>query len=415
MPKVTIGSIRKIVLTIVLSLTLFAGGYYIGNRNKAQELKQQYPEVTIDRDTPANQQNLDFSLFWRVWDTVNERYYDKNGVIPAKMVYGAIQGMVASVGDPYTVFLPPSENKVVQEDLKGNFEGVGIQIGFKGAYLAVIAPLPDSPAQKAGIRAGDYILEIKDPQKDITKGTSGITVPEAVELIRGEAGTKVTLTLLRAGSDDPIVADLTREKIDIPSIVLTTVGEKNNIAHLQVTKFSEETLSEWNDAVLEIVKNPEIKGIVLDVRNNPGGYMQRAVDLASDFLDTGSTVVIEESGNGHREVLKTAGIPRLRSYKTVILVNAGSASASEILAGALRDQINTKIIGTKTFGKGTIQESEQISGGSGLHITIAKWLTPKGTWVHTNGLDPDVKIENNSEDSEEDQQLDEAVKMVLTV
>ncbi len=336
-------------------------------------------------------------------------YFDKSKLIPSKMVYGAIAGMVAAIGDPYTAFFPPEQNKVVQEDLKGGLEGVGIQIGFKGTQLAVIAPLPGTPAERAGVKAGDFIVGIKDDLKKIDHGTAGISLPEAVGEIRGEAGSIVTLTILRDGGDKPLIFDLTREKINVPSVVATY---ENGVAHIKLLKFAEDTNGEWDKTVSEIAtKCKDCKGIVLDLRNNPGGYLQGAVDIASDFVSSGSVIVIEQDGNEKKSEFKTSSGPRLIDYDLVVLVNGGSASASEILAGALRDLRGIKLVGEVSFGKGTIQEPDEFPDGAGLHITIAKWLTPNGTWVHGKGLTPDIKILDD-EKTTVDEQLQEAIKLL---
>jgi len=327
-------------------------------------------------------------------------------------VYGAIKGMVAAVGDPYTVFLPPQENKVVQEDLQGNFDGVGIQIGFIGTQLAVIAPLPDSPAEIAGLKAGDLIIAIKDEKKNFERATQGITLPEAVQAIRGPRGSVVTLTIMREGQEEPLEFDITRANIDVPSIRVEYVGEEGTIAHINVLKFGGETKEEWDKAVAELLLKPEIIGLVLDVRNNPGGYLQGAADLASDFVDNGKVVVIEEEGNAKiRTEYKNEKFPRLKNFSAVVLINKGSASASEILAGALRDQNDISLVGEKTFGKGTIQEPQQLEDGVGLHITIARWLTPDEVWVDGVGLEPDFAVEDDSE-TEEDEQLQKAIELL---
>ena len=412
-PKVTLASLRRAIILIIIFAGIFSAGYVLGHRGYRASFEK-FPQVSISRELPEERKGLDFSLFWRVWDTLDARYFDKSKLIPSEMVYGAIRGMVAAIGDPYTIFLSPSENKVVQEDLLGSFEGVGIQIGFKGTQLAVIAPLPESPAEKAGVKAGDFIVGIRDEQKDIDRGTVGITLPEAVRAIRGKAGTTVTLTLLREGEEEPIVADIVRAPIEVPSIVLDYVGEGEKIAHIKLLKFSGETLTEWEKVVIEILKKPEITGIILDVRNNPGGFLQAAVDLASEFLENGEVVVIEEEAAGVRNEFKVEKIGRFRNQKVVVLVNGGSASASEILAGALRDNKGTIIVGEKTFGKGTIQEPQQIEGDVGLHITIAKWLTPSRVWVNEGGLVPDVEIEDNPE-TEEDEQLQKAIDLLQNV
>jgi len=398
---------NALTLAIIVSVS-FGLGYTSGFKGYKASLG--FPEVKISREIPQNQ-NVDFELFWKVWDTLGAKYYDKSKIIPSEMVYGAIRGMVSALGDPYTVFLPPQEKKVVQEDLQGSFEGVGIQIGFKGTRLAVIAPLPGTPAEKAGVRAGDLILVIKDESRKINEGTDGISITDAVEVIRGPAGTSVTLTLLREGKDEPFEVEVVRQSINVPSIVLEYKGDDDSIAYIKVLKFSAETTAEWEEAVIELVKKSNLRGVILDLRNNPGGYLEKAVELSSDFLENKDTVVIEEGGDGTRNEYKVEKIGRLRKVDVVVLINEGSASASEILAGALRDNNRAELVGETTFGKGTIQEPMDVDGGAGLHITIAKWLTPNGLWVNEGGLKPDIEIEDK-EDTEEDEQLEKAVELL---
>lgn len=410
LPKIRFVLLRKVIMAIFIAGSFFGLGYYIGFKGFKAEFKD-FSNVNISREKPADKSAVDFSLFWRVWDTLELKYYDKSKISPREMVYGAIKGMVASLGDPYTIFLPPEENKIVEEDLSGSFEGVGIQIGFRGAQLAVVAPLPESPAQKAGVEAGDLIVGIKDEKAGVDRGTVGITLPEAVKLIRGEAGTTVTLTLIREGKDEPFRVDIVRNSIDVPSITLEKVGENESIAHIRILKFSGETVSEWNGMVIELLKDPNLEGIIIDVRNDPGGYLQAAIEIASDFLDNGETVVIEESAGGNQTPYTVERIARLKGMKTVMLVNGGSASASEILSGALKDQLDTPLVGKTTFGKGTIQEPEQVDSGAGLHITIARWLTPDGTWVNEVGLTPDYELDDNP-DTAEDEQLQKAIEVL---
>ena len=409
-PKIPLRLLRNIFVFIFFASLFFTSGYLFGKQGFETEI-QQFPKVSISRELPPANKNLDFNLFWRVWDTVHTKYFDKEKIKDADLVYGAIQGMVAAVGDPYTVFLPPSENKLVQEDLQGSFEGVGIQIGFKGSQLAVIAPLAGSPAERVGVKAGDFIIHIKDEKRNIDMGTIGINLEEAVRAIRGPAGTHVALTLLRKDVEEPIVLEVTREAIDVPSIVVDYVGKDRTIAHIKLLKFSGETLSEWEDKVVELLTNPDLSGIILDLRNNPGGFLQGAVELASDFLNTSDVVVKEEDYTSQTQEYRVEKLGRLRSQKMVVLVNQGSASASEILAGALRDKRGVKLVGEVTFGKGTIQEPQQINDGAGLHITIARWLTPSGFWVNEVGLKPDVEVEDK-EETEEDEQLLEALRLL---
>ncbi|OGM04227.1 hypothetical protein A2112_02800 [Candidatus Woesebacteria bacterium GWA1_42_12] len=409
LPKINFTLIRYLILALIVLAATFSAGYLIGFKGYQGSLAE-FPKVTITRELPQDKKDLDFSLFWRVWDTINTSYFDKEKVIPANMVYGAIEGMVSALGDPYTVFLPPDKNRVVQEDLLGSFDGIGIQIGFKGNQLAVIAPLPNSPSEKAGIEAGDFIVGIKDEAKGIERGTVGISITDAVSAIRGPAGTIVTLTLLREGQEEPIVVDVVRESIDVPSVTLTFVGDDENIAQVRLLKFGGETEAEWEEAVIEILKKQSLKGIVLDLRNNPGGYLQGAVDIASEFMKTGRVVVIEERGEQKSEYV-VEKIGRFPNTPLVVLVNQGSASASEILAGALRDDKKVKLVGEKTFGKGTIQEPQQVDGGAGLHITVARWLTPSGVWVDGEGLTPDFELEDNGE-TDEDEQLQKGIELL---
>lgn len=409
LPRFSLPFVRKLLTLICFLGIFFAFGYYLGRNGYSIEAER-LSKIDITRQVPADKK-ADFALFWRVWDRLSTTYFDASKLDPHKMIYGAIQGMVAGVGDPYTVFLPPEENKVTQEDLEGNFDGIGIQIGYRGTQLAVIAPLDGSPAQRAGVKAGDYIEAIKDEKKNVDVSTSGMDLPKAVEIIRGPVGTKVTLALVREGVDKPIVLDIVRESINVPSVVLSWVGQNQDVAHVKLLKFGAETDSEWQKTVREILKKKETGGIVLDVRNNPGGYMQGAIDIASEFLKVGSVVVVEERANGVKSEYEVERTGNLLNIPLVVLINQGSASASEILAGALRDVRKTRLVGETTFGKGTIQQPEDLDGGAGLHVTIAKWLTPSGFWVNEKGLEPDDKIKDDAATTE-DEQLQAAIKIL---
>ncbi len=397
--KLSFSKVRKSILGILLLIFVFVGGYQLGVQGFRAEVTKSF-QVKIDRQIPPDK-NVDFSLFWQVWDTLSAKYYDKSKLVPSEMVNGAIAGMVAAVGDPYTMFLPPKENKVVNEDLSGSFEGVGIEIGYKENKLAVVSPLPNSPAERAGVKAGDFIVRITDTAKKIDVATNSITLPEAVQSIRGPAGTKVSLTLVRDGNQTPIVVEITRAKLDVPSVTLSFVGKDQNIANIKLSKFDSETTSEWDKAAGQILQNSKVKGIIVDLRNNPGGYLQSAVEVAGDFVPTDTTIVMEERGDGTKIEYKSEKLGRLQNYEVVILINGGSASASEIFSGALRDVRYFKLVGEKSFGKGTVQEPIDTTNGSGLHVTTAKWLTPNGTWVHEVGLAPDVVITPKDTDKED--------------
>jgi carboxyl-terminal processing protease len=407
--RVKFSKVRNLILILIVAVGIFIGGYYLGVQGYRANITKSL-QVNVSRVVPSDV-NVSTDLFWQVWDKLNSDYYDKSKLVPSQMIYGAISGMVAAVGDPYTMYLPPDQNKVVNDNLNGSFEGVGIEIGYKNTHLAVVAPLAGSPAEAAGVKAGDYIIHIKDVAKKIDIDSSNLDLSTAVDDIRGTAGTVVTLTLLRDDGSTPIVVNLTRAKIDVPSIVLSWVGADKNIADIKLSQFDSNTDTEWNKAVDQILQNKNAKGIIVDLRNNPGGYLQSAVDIASDFVPAGTTVVIQQDGSSTKT--PTASEPlhqRLANYKVVALINGGSASASEILSGALRDDLKVKLVGDKSFGKGTVQEPIDITGGSGLHVTTAKWLTPDGIWVHGVGLTPDVSVALKDGDKT-DVQLDAAIKL----
>jgi carboxyl-terminal processing protease len=349
-------------------------------------------------------EEIDFSLFWEAYHKLQEKFVDKEKIDIQKIIYGAISGMVNSLQDPYTVFLTPEQSKRFEEDVKGTFEGVGMEIGIKKGQLQVIAPLEGTPAQRAGLKAGDKILKIDD------KSTEGMTLEEAVSLIRGPKGTKVKLTIFREGWEKEREFEIVREVIQVPSLKWEM---KDDIIYLRIYQFSERASFDFAKAAIEILSKPSQK-MILDLRDNPGGYLEVAQDIAGWFLEEGKTVVIEDFGNGERKEYKSEGPAKFSDYKIVVIINQGTASGAEILAGALRDNLGTILIGEKSFGKGSVQEMEKLSGGSSLKITVAKWLTPKGKLISEIGLEPDVKVEMTEKDFEEgkDPQLDKAIEIL---
>lgn len=373
-------------------------------------------EATISN---SGNSQLDLSLMWKVKAKLGQLYLDKNKIDDKKMTYGAIQGMVASLDDPYTMFLSPDENKSANDSLTGEFGGVGISLGYKDKNLAVMSPLVGTPADKAGLKAGDLILKITDITNNIDKDTAGMSLDEAVKLIRGKIGTEVTLKMYREGKSDYFNVTLKRENIVVPSVTVEFKEQNGKkVAWVKISTFTENLMiKEWDEAVLKI-KTEKAKGnfggIVLDLRNNPGGFLQASVLVASDFIKEG-TVVSQQSYDGSVEkynIDKTRG--NLLDDKTVVLINGGSASASEILAGALKDFNRAKLVGENSFGKGTVQQPEDFSDGSGLHITIAKWLLPSGKNIHGEGIAPDVEIKPSDDvNSKEDLQLNKAIETLL--
>jgi len=341
-------------------------------------------------------EKADMSLFWHVWNILERKYIDSTALEKRKMVYGAISGMVASLDDPYTIFLPPEANKLTEEDLGGQFGGIGIQLGYKDKTLAVISPLENTPAKKVGVMAGDIILNIKDDSKKIDTTTEGVSLPEAVKIIRGQEGTKVSLTLLREGEPNPIVKEITRSRIEVPTVVwhqLDYQGKK--VAYVQVYQFNQMMEKQWDDWLKTVVstkKSPNFAGVILDLRNNPGGYLNGAVFLASEFLKEPSIVVEQEYSSGKKDYYRVNRPGRLLNVPLVVLVNRGSASAAEIMAGALQHYKRAILVGEKTFGKGTVQEPENLPGGTGLHVTISRWLIPGGTSINKKGVMPDVNV-----------------------
>jgi len=393
-------NIRNLALGLALIAVVGAVGYKLGEKN------QVLPE--------GNQ--FDLSLMWRVRDALTQNYLDKDKVTDDKaLMYGSIKGMVEALDDPYTMFLPPEENKSANEDLAGSFAGVGISLGYKDKTLVAMSIIPKSPAEAAGVKTGDLILKIVDKANKVDKDTTGISLEEAVKLIRGKEGTEVTLSLYREGKSDTFDVTLTRDEINVPGLELEwkeSGGRK--IAWIKFYKFSEQIFDEWPEMVQRIKneKDSNYAGIILDLRSNPGGYLQASVMAASEFLSEG-IVVTQASTDGFKQdytVDKTRG--NLLNDKLVVLINGGSASASEILAGALKDYNRAKLVGEKSFGKGTVQETKDFSDGSGLHITIAKWLLPSGKNIHKEGIVPDIEVKFG-DDPNVDVQLNKAIEVLL--
>lgn len=399
----TLKKIRKaLVALIFLVLAGFSGWWVRG----------EYSQVELS--VPARKEEIDFLLFWDVWARLERDFIKKEEIEPQKMYFGAIEGMVSSLEDPYTVFLAPEENKRAKQDLNGDFEGVGIQIGFKQRRLVVIAPLNNTPAQRAGVKAGDLILRIEDEEKGIDRETMGISLPEAVELIRGPKGSSVILTLQSADDDKPRRVTIVRAMIIVPSV---EVEFKEGVVYLELSRFGDKTQKEWQEAIGKIKKrclpqNDECLGVVLDLRNNPGGYLSGSVFIASEFLESG--VVVYQEGKGDKEVYEVEHPGDLTKTPLVVLINGGSASASEIVAGALKVHQRAVIVGERSFGKGTIQEAQELPGGAGLHVTTARWLLPNEEAIDEEGLEPDYLIEN-PEDSEEDLQLEKAIELLVNI
>jgi len=387
-----------LIIALAISLSFFIGTY-------VSDQKHNRVLANAGGDTGISlPKDVDFSLYWRVWQTLKDNYVDKGKVDETALFYGSLKGMAEAVGDPYTLFLDPKANKQFKDDLMGSFEGIGAEIGLRNEIITVIAPLDGTPAQKAGIKAGDQIYAINGTS------TANMQVDEAVRLIRGQKGTNVVLTIYRQGDKDTKDYTIGRDLIVIKSV--TTERRADNIYVIKVSAFNDDTKGLFDKAVKEIVdKKP--KGIILDLRNNPGGYLETAVDMASEWIDKG-TIVIEQFGDKEQNKYLGKNRARLKGIKTVVLVNKGSASASEIVAGALKDTNLATIIGEKTFGKGSVQSLIDLGDGSAVKVTVAKWLTPKGTSINEQGITPNEEVKLTTQDWENnlDPQLDRAVKII---
>lgn len=360
--------------------------------------------VNVDRSKDGDVKEVDFDLFWTVWDSVKERHIYQP-VSDSDLFYGAIVGMVDGLADPYSVFMTPTESKDFFEEINGSFNGIGAEIGIKKEKLTIIAPLPGSPAEQAGIMPGDIVLAIDD------LSTTYMTVNSATTYIRGEKGTTVTLTIGREGVEESLDIDVVRDTIQVDSVQweMVSAGE-SNIAYINITHFNSDTALMFQDSLTDILlEQPD--GVILDLRNNSGGFFDAAIEISSKFLDKDSIVVYEQSAAGDEKVYKSRGEPSLDFLETVVLVNGGSASASEILAGALRDYDKATLIGTTTFGKGTVQELQTFPDGSSLKLTVSRWLTPDKHLIQDVGIFVDYYIKRTAEDysNDLDPQLDAAV------
>jgi carboxyl-terminal processing protease len=348
---------------------------------------------------------VDLSPFWKAWRIIEEKYAAPDGIDRQKMLWGAIQGALSSLDDPYTVFFPPEEKKFFESEVRGNFEGVGMEIGIRKGILTVVAPLKGTPASRAGIKAGDKILKIDD------KETSSLTVEEAVKLIRGPGGTTVRLTIISEGKDETREVSLVRETIKIP--ILEAEKKDNDIFVIKLHNFSERSPLEFRQALREFVLSGASR-LVIDLRNNPGGFLEAAVDVSSWFLDTGEVVVREKFKSGEERPHRSRGYNPFANLPLVIILNQGSASASEIVAGALRDHEKAKLVGEKSFGKGSVQEVLDVTDETSLKVTIARWLTPNGKDITESGILPDVEVKNTEEDEAQgrDRVLEKAIEVL---
>jgi carboxyl-terminal processing protease len=371
---------KNLGLTILM-VCLFVVGFVAG---RVFEDNKSAIQTAISGKSTVN-----FDLYWNVWDLMKSKYVDSSKATDQSMIYGSIKGMVDSFGDPATVFLDPDETKTFNEESEGNFfEGIGAELGYDNGQIIIITPLEGSPAKAAGIKAGDAILAIDGVQVDST-----MSIYNAVDKIRGTSGTQVTLNILHKGATTPVDITITRSSITVPSMSLDYVGTNKDTALFKVNRFTDASYSDWTanwDTNVNAIVKSGVKKVILDLRGNPGGYLDAAVYAADDFIDSGKVIVEQEDSSGNIQKTNSTAGGRLVNMQVVVLVDSGSASAAEILTGALQQSGRATVIGDKTYGKGTAQSVISLSDGSSLHVTVMKWLLPDGNWLNkSNPITPD--------------------------
>lgn len=401
------GSFLGVGLAILLACSAFFSGLQIGG-GALESGKMQAGLFSFWSSKPKVEDSVDLTEFWKVWNLLDQKFVGASSthkITTQQKIEGAIKGLVRSYGDPYTVFLPPTDASYFQDEISGNFGGVGMEVGLRDELVSVIAPLPDTPAAKAGIVAKDIIVKIDG------KKTEGMSIDEAVKLIRGEIGTIVHLSIYRVGEAKILEIPVTRAKIDIPTITTT---QKNGVFIISLYSFNAVAHEKMKEALDKYVQSGSRK-LVLDLRGNPGGFLQSAVAIGSYFIPAGKTIVSESSGKGVAgEIFRSSGktlgdsLPK----EMIVLVDGGSASASEILAGALQEHGIAKLMGTQTYGKGSVQELVDLDSKASLKVTIARWFTPNGVSISLNGLTPDIIVERTPKQvvDKVDPQLEAAVK-----
>lgn len=392
------------LISLVLIGLVFFGGVFVGQDNTFSNIKNNgLNHISIAAT------GIDFDPFWKVWDLLEEKYIPASttkAVSDQEKVWGAIGGLVDSLNDPYTQFLPPVENEKFEISIQGEFSGVGMEVGIEDGILTVVAPLKDTPAERSGIKSGDKIIAIDNVI------TQKMSIDDAVELIRGEIGTEVVLTVIREGIDEPFDIKMIRDNINIPTVETKIVGD---VFVVSLYNFSADSAIDFRNALRKFVKTGKNK-LLLDLRGNPGGFLDAAIDISSWFLPSGKVVVSEDFGNGNKKYFRSKGYNIFNSkLKMAILIDHGSASASEIVAGALSEYGIATLIGENTFGKGSVQELIPITPETSLKVTIARWLTPEGKTISDGGLNPDIVVDKVPEDLKidlYDYQFNEALKFL---
>lgn len=397
-----------LLLPFVIFLLGLTVGYNQARDDHEKKVDYRSPIVTtVNGNNNQSPETVNMSLFWDVWNILHVLYVNTEKLDAQKMVYGAIEGMVDALDDPYTVFLNPSQSEDFRKTLSGELEGIGAELTIKDNNLSIVSPVKNSPAEKAGLHPGDIIYSIDNVS------AVNMSLTDAVSKIRGKKGSKVALLIIREGEEDPISFEITRDEVKIPSV---TWEMKDTIAYLSINQFGDDTNKEFEDAAQKILlRKPS--GMILDLRFNGGGYLEGAIDIVSQFIEEGVVTSIETRNQEEKDIKNVKGRARLANIPLVVLINEGSASASEIVAGALKDHKRATIIGEKSFGKGTVQELQPLSDGSNLRLTIAKWFTPLHESIDQKGIMPDMEIKYTKEDRDKgiDPQLEKALEFLRTL
>lgn len=405
---------KKILLVSLVALILlggaFSGGVLVGWVLPKALGQTVVPSIsaTTQPVSPTTTQTTDqlFKPFWQAWQIVHDQYVDQP-VDDTALMRGAIRGMMEALGDKHSSYMDPVQYKQAETSLAGEYEGIGAWVDLTGDYLTIISPIPNTPAEKAGLKSGDQVIAIDG--QDMT----GVASEIAHQKVLGPAGTNVTLTIKREGADAPFDVTITRAKVTVPSVESKMLD--NNIAYVQIIQFGEKTTSELKTQLKDLM-NQNPKGLILDLRNNGGGYRDTAVDVLSQFLPAGKIAMYEEFGDGTKQEFKTSGRGLATDIPMVVLINEGSASASEITAGALQDYGRAQLVGVTSYGKGSVQVWTALDNNEGaVRVTIARWLTPNSRQINGVGLTPDIKVEITADQIKagEDPQLDQAVTILL--
>lgn len=408
--KSPLASFILIILIFIIGWQSSLYYYNTFEKNGYKGTNKQEDETDSKKENKEISANdVDLKLLFTVWQKLSESYVDEKVFNKQKQIYGAIHGLVESLDDPYTVFMTPEESKEFQASLDGKLEGIGAELTVEDKNLVVVSPLKGSPAERAGLQPGDIIYKINDEM------AAEMSLFEAIMKIRGEKGSKVNLTIFRKGGSEPIKVSIERDSISLASV--SWEKKDDDIAYVSINQFSDNTKTEFQKAVSELLLTKP-KGMILDLRYNGGGYLDIAVDIVGEFIEgKKKAVTIKQREDKKSESIFSDGTGRLTEIPLVILVNNGSASASEIVAGAIQDYKRGIIIGEQTFGKGSVQEVETLEDGSSLRITIAKWFTPNERTIDHLGITPDRVIEFTEEDSKKkkDPQLDEAIQYIKSL